>query len=59
MLDQTELVFSRLKQFNLEIKLKNAISLTPVYYFWAMSFQPTAFQQTDKRLKKEKKLVCS
>ena len=32
-LDQIELVFNRLKEFNLMIKHKNVISLTPVFNF--------------------------
>ena len=38
MLDQIELVFSRLKEFDLKIKFKNVISLTPVFYSWVMCY---------------------
>ena len=48
MLDCIELVFKRLKEFNLKIKPKNAI-LTPVFYFWAMYYQLGEFQLTLKK----------
>ena len=44
MLDQTELVFTRLKQFNLKLIRKNANFLILLYCFCVMSCQPRASQ---------------
>ena len=52
MLDQIELVFDRLKQYNLKIKPKNANFLILVYSLWVIFCWPKEFQQTQKRLKK-------
>ena len=52
MLDQIELVFNRLKQYNLKIKPKNANFLILVFSFWVIFCWLKEFQQTQKRLKK-------
>ena len=49
MLDQIQLVFNRLKKFNLKIKPKNVISLALVCCFWAMSYWLRAYQPTQKK----------
>ena len=50
MMDQIELVFNRLKQFNLKIKpKKNVNSLIIVYSFWVMFFQLKVFLLTQKK----------
>ena len=49
MLDRIQLVFNRLKKFNLKIKPKNANFLAQVCCFWAMSYQPRAYQPTQKK----------
>ena len=46
MLDQIELVFSRLKHFNLK---RNVSFLILVYYFWVMFCWPKAFLPMQKR----------
>ena len=58
MLDQIELVFDRLKQFNLKIKPKNVNSLILVYSFWVMFYQPMVFLLTQKKWKRWK-LACT
>ena len=52
MLDHIHLVFDRLKKFNLKIKPKSANFLALVCCFWDMSYQPRAYQPTQKRWKK-------
>ena len=52
MLDQIELVFDRLKQYNLKIKLKYVNFLILVFSFWVIFCCPKEFQQIQKRLKK-------
>ena len=49
MLDQIQLVFDRLKKFNLKIKPKNVNSLALVFCFWAMSYWLRAYQPTQKK----------
>ena len=49
MLDRIQLVFNRLKQFNLKIKPKKCQFLAPVCCFWAMSYWPRAYQLTQKK----------
>ena len=48
MLDRIEFVFSRLKEFNLKIKPKQAL------LFWGIFYRPTAYRQTRKRLQKSR-----
>ena len=55
MLDHIELVFDRLKQFNLKIKPKKMpIFLILASSFWVIFCWPREFQQTQRRLRKYK-----
>ena len=52
MLDWIELVFNRLKEFHFKIKPKNIISLTPVFYSWAMCYHHKEYLQTPRKWKR-------
>ena len=52
MLDWIELVFNRLKQYNLKIKPKKCQFLILVYSFWVIFCQLKVFQWTQKKLKR-------
>ena len=52
MLDCLELLFNRLKGYHLKIKPKNAISLTPVFCFGAMFYQPGEYLLTLRKWKR-------
>ena len=54
MLDCIELVFSRLKEFNLKIKPKKSHSFRRVLLFWVIFYQQMAYRQTWKRLQRLK-----
>ena len=54
MLDWIELVFDRLKQFNLRLSLKHANFSILVYSLWVMFCQLMVFQLTHKRWKGKK-----
>ena len=49
MLDQIQLLFNRLKKFNLKIKPKKCQFLAIVCCFWAMSYRLRAYQPTQKK----------
>ena len=52
MLDHSELVFNRLKEFHLKIKHKNFTSWTPVFYSWAMYYHQKEYLQTPRKWKR-------
>ena len=52
MLDHIEMVFGRLKDFNLKINQRNAISSNAAWYFWDMSYLWMASLLTQRKWKK-------
>ena len=54
MLDRIELVFSRLKEFNLKIKPKSRTSFKQAILFWDIFYQPMVFRQIRKKSQKSR-----